>query len=57
MAPSRLGGRGRVPPAVFTSHGYYFWVPVVAPLAGGVAGGLLYDRTIRPFLASAPAEK
>ena len=38
-------------PAVFTSHDYYFWVPIVAPLCGGVAGVLLYDRAIRPFLS------
>jgi glycerol uptake facilitator protein len=36
--------------SVFQSHGYYFWVPLVAPLAGGVTGGLIYDRAIRPFL-------
>jgi MIP family channel proteins len=36
--------------AVFQSHGYYFWVPIVAPLAGGVAGGVLYDAAIRRFL-------
>jgi glycerol uptake facilitator protein len=39
---------------VFQSHGYYFWVPVAAPLAGGVAGGMIYDQTIRRFL---PPEK
>jgi glycerol uptake facilitator protein len=38
--------------AVFQSHGGYFWVPLVAPLAGGVAGGLLYDHAIRRFLAA-----
>ena len=43
-------------PAVFQSHGYYFWVPIVAPLAGGVAGVLLYDLAIRPFLPPAPGE-
>jgi glycerol uptake facilitator protein len=36
--------------SVFQSHGYYFWVPVVAPLAGGVFGALLYDLAIRPLL-------
>src|SRR5262249_46532578 len=36
--------------AVFQSHGYSFWVPLAAPLAGGVAGGLIYDRAIRCFL-------
>jgi MIP family channel proteins len=37
-------------PAVFQSHGGYFWVPIVAPLAGGVAGAVLYDAAIRRFL-------
>jgi glycerol uptake facilitator-like aquaporin len=32
--------------AVFQSHGSYFWVPIVAPLLGGVAGGVLYDFAI-----------
>jgi glycerol uptake facilitator protein len=36
--------------AVFQSHGAYFWVPILAPLAGGMAGGILYDVTIRRFL-------
>jgi MIP family channel proteins len=39
--------------AVFRSHGYYFWVPVVAPLAGGVAGAWLYDLAIAPNLPPA----
>jgi MIP family channel proteins len=33
-------------PAVFSSHGYYFWVPIVAPLAGGVVGAWVYDVAI-----------
>jgi glycerol uptake facilitator-like aquaporin len=33
-------------PAVFLSHGGYFWVPIVAPLAGGVCGATLYDLAI-----------
>lgn len=33
-------------PAVFTSHGGYFWVPIVAPLAGGICGATLYDLAI-----------
>ena len=37
-------------PAVFQSHGYYFWVPIVAPLAGGLAGSYLYDLAIHPHL-------
>ena len=37
-------------PAVFQSHNYYFWIPIVAPLAGGLAGTYLYDLAIRPYL-------
>jgi glycerol uptake facilitator protein len=33
-------------PAVFRSHGWYFWVPIVGPLAGGVCGAWLYDFAI-----------
>lgn len=32
--------------SVFVSHGYYFWIPIVAPIAGGVVGTLLYDVLI-----------
>src|SRR5438270_56477 len=32
--------------AVFRSHGWYFWVPIVGPLAGGIAGACLYDLAI-----------
>jgi glycerol uptake facilitator protein len=39
--------------AVFTSHGWYFWVPIIGPLAGGVAGAFLYDFAIHRSL---PAE-
>ena len=37
-------------PAVFRSHGHYFWVPIVAPLAGGLAGTFLYDLAIHRHL-------
>lgn len=40
-------------PAVFQSHGGYFWVPIVGPLAGGVFGAFLYDFAIGRHL---PAE-
>jgi MIP family channel proteins len=36
--------------AVFQSHGGYFWVPIVAALAGGVAGTFLYDFAIHRHL-------
>ena len=36
--------------AVFQSHGGYFWIPIVAPLAGGLAGTFLYDFAIHRHL-------
>jgi glycerol uptake facilitator protein len=32
--------------AVFQSHGGYCWIPIAAPLAGGIAGVFLYDLAI-----------
>jgi MIP family channel proteins len=29
-----------------------FWIYIVGPLLGGVVGGLLYERLVRPFVAS-----
>ena len=37
-------------PGVFTSHGYYFWIPIVGPILGGLAGSSLYDVAIRRHL-------
>jgi glycerol uptake facilitator protein len=37
-------------PAVFQSHGGYFWIPIVAPLAGALAGSFLYDFAIHRHL-------
>ncbi|AGA27972.1 MIP/aquaporin family protein [Singulisphaera acidiphila] len=37
-------------PAVFQSHNYYFWVPIVGPLAGGIVGTALYDLAIHRHL-------
>ncbi len=37
-------------PAVFQSHHWYFWVPIVGPLIGGVLGAVLYDLAIHPHL-------
>ncbi len=37
-------------PAVFQSHGGYFWIPIVAPLAGGIGGIFLYDFAIHHHL-------
>lgn len=38
-----VGGWG---PQVFVAGNYWFWVPVVGPLLGGVTGGLIYDRLV-----------
>src|SRR5262245_4112357 len=39
--------------SVFVSHNHYFWVPIVAPLAGGMFGAALYDLVIQPLLPPA----
>jgi len=36
--------------SVFTSHGSYFWIPIVGPLLGGLAGTYLYDFAIHRHL-------
>ena len=36
--------------SVFRSHGGYFWIPIVVPLAGGLAGTFLYDLAIHRHL-------
>jgi glycerol uptake facilitator protein len=36
--------------ASFASDNYYFWIPIVAPLAGGVVGAFVYDYTIGKVL-------
>jgi glycerol uptake facilitator protein len=30
--------------------GNYFWIPIVAPLIGGVVGALIYDFTVHKVL-------
>jgi glycerol uptake facilitator protein len=30
----------------FSVNNYYFWIPIVAPLAGGVVGAFIYDFTL-----------
>jgi glycerol uptake facilitator protein len=37
-------------PSVFQSHGRYFWIPIIAPFAGGIAGIFLYDFAIHRHL-------
>jgi glycerol uptake facilitator protein len=34
----------------FAANNYYFWIPIVAPLLGGVAGAYIYDFTIRKVI-------
>ena len=36
--------------ASLSADNYYFWVPIVAPLAGGVVGAYIYDFTIGKVL-------
>ncbi|MGB8344865.1 MAG: hypothetical protein WCD86_08270, partial [Ktedonobacteraceae bacterium] len=31
-------------------NNYYFWIPIVAPLTGGVVGGFIYDFTVHKVL-------
>jgi len=34
----------------FTQNNYYFWIPIVAPLLGGVVGAFIFDYTIGKVL-------
>ena len=36
--------------ASFAEDNYYFWIPIVAPLLGGVVGALIYDFTVGKVL-------
>src|SRR5438445_2663373 len=40
----------------FSVNNYYFWVPIVAPLLGGVAGAFIYDYTIGKVLEAKKLE-
>jgi MIP family channel proteins len=33
-------------PQVFTAGNYWFWVPILGPLLGGMTGGMIYDRLV-----------
>ncbi len=45
-----VGGWG---PQVFVAGNFWCWVPVVAPLLGGITGGLIYDRMVGEGLEAA----
>jgi glycerol uptake facilitator protein len=34
----------------FSEHNYYFWIPIVGPLLGGVVGAFIYDFTLGKVL-------
>ena len=36
--------------ASFSEHNYYFWIPIVGPLLGGVVGAFIFDYTIGKVL-------
>ncbi len=36
--------------ASFSQDNYYFWIPIVAPLVGGVVGALVYQFTVAKVL-------
>ena len=36
----------------FRVNNFYFWIPIVAPLAGGVVGAYIYDFTIGKVIAA-----
>jgi glycerol uptake facilitator protein len=41
----------------FIQNNYYFWIPIVAPLTGGIAGAYIYDFTIGKVLHAKALEK
>lgn len=38
--------------ASLSADNYYFWIPIVAPLAGGAVGALIYDFTVGKVIAA-----
>jgi len=43
--------------ASLSADNYYFWIPIVAPLTGGVVGAFIYDYTIGKVLAAKARKK
>ncbi|AEG16837.1 MIP family channel protein [Desulfofundulus kuznetsovii DSM 6115] len=43
-----LAGWGNV---ALPAPGNYFWVPILGPIAGALAGGFVYEKFIAPYLA------
>ncbi|GMT16425.1 hypothetical protein PFISCL1PPCAC_7722, partial [Pristionchus fissidentatus] len=43
--------------SVFTHHGYYFWVPVIAPLPGALFGAWSYHFFVGAHIADSNEEK
>ncbi|QBD77750.1 MIP family channel protein [Ktedonosporobacter rubrisoli] len=37
-------------PVAIPGPGFYFWIPIIGPLAGGVVGALIYDFTVHKVL-------
>lgn len=42
---------------VFTAYNYWWWVPIVGPLCGGVLGGFAYDLFVTKLHPSEPNER
>jgi MIP family channel proteins len=41
---------------VFRAGNYWFWVPIIGPLIGGVVGAVVYDGLITRFMPAAPEQ-
>ncbi|MBO0794232.1 MAG: hypothetical protein J2P36_25245, partial [Ktedonobacteraceae bacterium] len=41
----------------FVVNNFYFWVPIVSPLLGGIVGALVYDFTVAKVLTARGEEE